>query len=66
MEEIYLEGPLGNTDVRIINSYPSKVMSTRVWKKSKVQKSESIPSIGLTDTHVSSPKVRVHPFNRIN
>jgi hypothetical protein len=25
MEEIYLEGPLGNTDIRIINSYPSKV-----------------------------------------
>ena len=25
MEEINLQGPLGNTDVRIINSYPSKV-----------------------------------------
>ena len=25
MEEIYLEGPLGNTDIRVINSYPSKV-----------------------------------------
>jgi hypothetical protein len=25
MEEIYLEGPLGNTDIRIINSNPSKV-----------------------------------------
>ena len=25
MEEIYLRGPLGSTDVRIINSYPSKV-----------------------------------------
>jgi hypothetical protein len=25
MEEIYMEGPLGNTDIRIINSYPSKV-----------------------------------------
>lgn len=24
-EEIYLQGPLGKTDVRIINSYPSKV-----------------------------------------
>jgi hypothetical protein len=27
MEEIYLEGPLGNTDIRIINSYPSKVQN---------------------------------------
>lgn len=26
MEEINLQGPLGRTDVRIINSYPSKVM----------------------------------------
>ena len=25
MEEINLQGPLGSTDVRIINSYPSKV-----------------------------------------
>jgi hypothetical protein len=25
MEEINLQGPLGNTDIRIINSYPSKV-----------------------------------------
>jgi hypothetical protein len=24
MEEINLQGPLGNTDIRIINSYPSK------------------------------------------
>lgn len=27
MEEINLQGPLGNTDIRIINSYPSKVES---------------------------------------
>jgi hypothetical protein len=26
MEEINLQGPLGNTDIRIINSYPSKVL----------------------------------------
>jgi len=26
MEEINLQGPLGQTDIRIINSYPSKVM----------------------------------------
>jgi hypothetical protein len=25
MEEINLQGPLGNTDTRVINSYPSKV-----------------------------------------
>jgi hypothetical protein len=32
MEEINLQGPLGNTDVRIINSYPSKVRSNTVQK----------------------------------
>jgi hypothetical protein len=26
MEEINLQGPLGQTDIRIINSYPSKVL----------------------------------------
>ena len=34
-EEIYLQGPLGKTDVRIINSYPSKVCSVNQkagWK----------------------------------
>jgi hypothetical protein len=29
MEEINLQGPLGNTDIRIINSYPSKVGSRK-------------------------------------
>ena len=29
MEEINLQGPLGNTDIRIINSYPSKVESRK-------------------------------------
>jgi hypothetical protein len=29
MEEINLQGPLGNTDIRIINSYPSKVASRK-------------------------------------
>jgi len=32
MEEINLQGPLGNTDVRIINSYPSKVHTSKVKK----------------------------------
>ena len=37
MEEIYLEGPLGNTDIRIINSYPSKVVSRLCGKSPKVR-----------------------------
>jgi hypothetical protein len=41
MEEIYLEGPLGNTDIRIINSYPSKVEHAcpELQKSAKVRKS---------------------------
>jgi hypothetical protein len=41
-EEIYLQGPLGKTDVRIINSYPSKVTAAKSLQKSyrKSQKSE--------------------------
>jgi hypothetical protein len=41
MEEIYLEGPLGNTDIRIINSYPSKVEHAcpELQKSAKVLKS---------------------------
>jgi hypothetical protein len=53
MEEINLQGPLGNTDIRIINSYPSKVCSficvklekSKVCDKvesRKVEKSQSI------------------------
>jgi hypothetical protein len=34
MEEINLQGPLGNTDIRIINSYPSKVCSAEFIVKS--------------------------------
>jgi hypothetical protein len=30
MEEINLQGPLRNTDIRIINSYPSKVLLLKV------------------------------------
>jgi hypothetical protein len=30
MEEINLQGPLGQTDIRIINSYPSKVPATQM------------------------------------
>ena len=50
-EEIYLQGPLGKTDVRIINSYPSKVCSVNQkagWKclakvgKSRKQLRDSI------------------------
>lgn len=37
-EEIYLQGPLGKTDVRIINSYPSKVNAGKIPRK--VPKSE--------------------------
>lgn len=33
MEEIYLRGPLGSTDVRIINSYPSKVSGAKTHAK---------------------------------
>lgn len=33
MEEIYLRGPLGSTDVRIINSYPSKVRGANARAK---------------------------------
>ena len=33
MEEIYLRGPLGSTDVRIINSYPSKVSGANARAK---------------------------------
>jgi hypothetical protein len=33
-EEIYLQGPLGKTDVRIINSYPSKVTFAQLVEKS--------------------------------
>ena len=46
MEEINLQGRLGNTDIRIINSYPSKVclfISSKVEKSKgrKVEKSKS-------------------------
>lgn len=34
MEEINLQGPLGNTDIRIINSYPSKVCVCKNSEKS--------------------------------
>jgi hypothetical protein len=41
-EEIYLQGPLGKTDVRIINSYPSKVTAGKFPRKvPKSQKSKS-------------------------
>jgi hypothetical protein len=33
MEEINLQGPLGHTDIRIINSYPSKVQSLHKSRK---------------------------------
>jgi hypothetical protein len=36
MEEINLQGPLGNTDIRIINSYPSKVSRGRGARSPKV------------------------------
>jgi hypothetical protein len=39
MEEINLQGPLGNTDIRIINSYPSKVESRQKSTPSKLEKS---------------------------
>ena len=32
MEEINLQGPLGQTDIRIINSYPSKVIYINIKK----------------------------------
>lgn len=35
-EEIYLQGPLGKTDVRIINSYPSKVTFGQLVEKSSI------------------------------
>jgi hypothetical protein len=35
MEEINLQGPLGQTDIRIINSYPSKVKSIANQKSNK-------------------------------
>ena len=38
MEEINLQGPLGRTDVRIINSYPSKVIVVYSKVKSQRQK----------------------------
>lgn len=60
MEEINLQGPLGNTDVRIINSYPSKVrvywpeaqksqmsqmsQTSQMSQMSKVQKSLTPPA----------------------
>jgi len=46
MEEINLQGPLGNTDVRIINSYPSKVcllkQQSSQMSKSPLQKSSNV------------------------
>ena len=35
MEEINLQGPLGNTDIRIINSYPSKVEGRKTSTNAK-------------------------------
>jgi hypothetical protein len=42
MEEIYLEGPLGNTDILIINSYPSKLVKGRETSASELQKSKRL------------------------
>jgi hypothetical protein len=39
-EEIYLQGPLGKTDVRIINSYPSKVTAAKLSAKVSPKKSK--------------------------
>jgi hypothetical protein len=60
MEEIYLEGPLGNTDIRIINSYPSKVQNAcpelqKSEQKSNV-KSPKSPKVRKSE----SPKARTH------
>ena len=60
MEEINLQGPLGNTDIRIINSYPSKVRVCQVYcvkcKSPTVQKSKS-PTVQQSN----SPKVQRPP-----
>ena len=52
MEEINLQGPLGRTDTRIINSYPSKVKLVYLRGKSqrskvKSQKSKSYCSASI-------------------
>jgi hypothetical protein len=42
MEEINLQGPLGNTDIRIINSYPSKVLFLiKIHHKRQIHKSNT-------------------------
>jgi len=78
MEEIYLEGPLGNTDIRIINSYPSKVEHARAKSPQtsapKVRKSPqtSAPKVqsgqkaylapGAIEKHVAPPETCVVAF----
>ena len=54
MEEINLQGPLGHTDVRIINSYPSKVPSD---KSPPAQKS------ARAKVRVKSRQARMHGAN---
>ena len=51
MEEINLQGPLGNTDIRIINSYPSKVCFNHIRQKSKSRKVEKSKSMLVKRLH---------------
>jgi hypothetical protein len=41
MEEIYMRGPLGSTDIRIINSYPNKVARCLAKVEKSVTKVET-------------------------
>ncbi len=59
-EEIYLQGPLGKTDVRIINSYPSKVTAAKPLQKSsrKSQKSQPHLKVAPKFSNIISEGVR--------
>ncbi len=51
MEEINLQGLLGNTDIHIINSYPSKVCFNHIRQKSKSRKVKKSKSMLVKRLH---------------
>ena len=65
-QEINLQGPLGRQDVRIINSYPSKVKSTKDAKSRlySLKNLKSLKSLKSPCTHIPPPPPRLPKLTR--